>query len=315
MQKPSLVVMAAGMGSRYGGLKQIDPIGRHGEIIIDYSLFDAIEAGFEKVVFIINRKIEQDFYRIVGRRVEKHMEVRYVFQQPDAMLPAGFSIPKGRVKPWGTAHALLCCKDAVSEPFAAINADDYYGKQAFQVLFEYLKDAKDGDKADYSMVGYRVKNTLTEYGSVARGVCEVNASGELVNIVERLKIYKTPEAPAYTEDDGQTFVHFSGDNLVSMNFFGFTPSLFDALEKRFPAFLTKVQESNPLKGEFLIPQEVGRMLQAGTASVRVLYSPDRWYGVTYKEDKPEMQRALGELTDVGAYPDRKLLSFFCTQGI
>ncbi len=307
MQKPALVVMAAGMGSRYGGLKQIDPIGRHGEIIMDYSLFDALEAGFEKVVFIINRRIEQDFYDVIGRRAEKHMEVRYVFQQPDTMLPAGFSVPQDRVKPWGTAHALLCCKNDVSEPFAAINADDYYGKHAFSVLYQYLKDAKDGAKADYSMVGYLAKNTLTDHGSVARGVCEVDASGALVDIVERLKIYKTPEGPAYTEDDGKTFVHFSGDNLVSMNFFGFTPSLFDTLEARFPAFLKETLETNPLKGEFLIPAEVGRMLKAGKASVHVLSSPDRWYGVTYREDKPEVMRALSDLTDAGAYPDQKLL--------
>ncbi len=307
MQKPSLVVMAAGMGSRYGGLKQIDPIGRHGEIIMDYSLHDAMEAGFEKVVFIINRKIEQDFIEIVGRRAEKHMEVHYVFQQPETMLPAGFAVPEGRVKPWGTAHAILCCKDVVHEPFAAINADDYYGKHAFAVLYDYLKTAKDGDKADFSMVGYLAKNTLTEHGSVARGVCEVDANGELVNIVERLKIFKTPEGPAYTEDDGKTFIHFPGENLVSMNFFGFTPSLFGLLEDRFPEFLTESIETNPLKSEFLIPQEVGLMLRKGIASVRVLSSPDRWYGVTYHEDKPEVQRALNELTDKGAYPDTKLM--------
>lgn len=307
MQKPTLIVMAAGMGSRYGGLKQIDPIGRHGEIIMDYSLFDALEAGFKKVVFIINRKIEQDFYDVIGRRAEKHMEVRYVFQQPEAMLPAGFSVPADRVKPWGTAHALLCCKNDVNEPFAAINADDYYGKRAFSVLYDYLKNAQDGDKSDFSMVGYLAKNTLTEHGSVARGVCEVDANGELVNIVERLKIYKTPEGPAYTEDDGATFVHFPEDNLVSMNFFGFTPALFPALEARFPKFLTEALEKNPLKGEFLIPQEVGRMLQAGKASVRVLSSPDRWYGVTYREDKPEVMKALNDLTDAGAYPNKKLL--------
>ena len=307
MQKPALVVMAAGMGSRYGGLKQIDPVGRHGEIIMDYSLYDALEAGFEKVVFIINHRIEKDFYDVVGRRAEKHMEVRYVFQQPDAMLPVGFAVPEGREKPWGTAHALLCCKNDVNEPFAAINADDYYGKRAFSVLYDYLKNAKDGDKADFSMVGYLAKNTLTEHGSVARGVCEVDANGELVNIVERLKIYKTPEGPAYTEDDGKTFVHFPEDNLVSMNFFGFTPALFPALEARFPAFLTEAIEKNPLKGEFLIPQEVGRMLQEGKASVRVLSSPDRWYGVTYREDKPEVMQALNDLTDAGAYPDKKLL--------
>jgi len=307
MQKPALVVMAAGMGSRYGGLKQIDPIGRHGEIIMDYSLYDAIEAGFQKVVFIINRKIEQDFYDVIGRRAEKHMEVRYVFQQPDAMLPAGFTVPEDRVKPWGTAHALLCCKNDVNEPFAAINADDYYGKRAFSVLYDYLVNAKDGAKADFSMVGYHAKNTLTEHGSVARGVCEVDANGELVNIVERLKIFKTPEGPAYTEDDGQTLIHFPADNLVSMNFFGFTPSLFPMLEQRFPEFLREAMEKNPLKGEFLIPAEVGRMLQHGQASVRVLSSADRWYGVTYREDKPEVQAALNELTDAGAYPNHKLL--------
>ena len=307
MQKPALVVMAAGMGSRYGGLKQIDPIGRHGEIIMDYSLFDAMEAGFQKVVFIINRKIEQDFYDVIGRRAEKHMEVRYVFQQPDAMLPAGFSVPEDRVKPWGTAHALLCCKNDVNEPFAAINADDYYGKRAFSVLYDYLVNAKDGAKADFSMVGYHAKNTLTEHGSVARGVCEVDANGELVNIVERLKIFKTPDGPAYTEDDGQTLIHFPADNLVSMNFFGFTPSLFPILEQRFPEFLRDSLETNPLKGEFLIPAEVGRMLQRGQASVRVLSSNDRWYGVTYREDKPEVQLALNELTDAGAYPNHKLL--------
>ena len=307
MQKPALVVMAAGMGSRYGGLKQIDPVGRHGEIIMDYSLYDALEAGFEKVVFIINRKIEKDFYEVIGKRAEKYMEVRYVFQQPDAMLPTGFTVPEDRVKPWGTAHALLCCKNDINEPFAAINADDYYGKRAFSVLYDYLVNAKDGAKADFSMVGYHAKNTLTEHGSVARGVCEVDANGELVNIVERLKIFKTPEGPAYTEDDGQTLIHFPADNLVSMNFFGFTPSLFPILEQRFPEFLRDSLETNPLKGEFLIPQEVGRLLQAGKATVRVLSSSDRWYGVTYREDKPEVMQALNALTDAGAYPDKKLL--------
>jgi len=307
MQKPSLVVMAAGMGSRYGGLKQIDPVGQHGEIIMDYSLFDAMQAGFEKVVFIINHKIEQDFYEVIGRRAEKHMEVHYVFQQLDTFLPDGFSIPEGRIKPWGTAHAIYSCRDVVSEPFAAINADDFYGRHAFSVLYDYLLTAKDGEKLDYSMVGYLAKNTLTENGHVARGVCEVDESGKLVNIVERLRIYKTPEGPAYTEDEGKTFVHFPADNLVSMNFFGFTPGLFGELEARFPQFLAEAQRTNPLKGEFLIPQEVGLMLRTGKASVRVLSSPDRWYGVTYREDKPEIERALQQMTHDGVYPDEKLL--------
>jgi len=307
MQKPTLVVMAAGMGSRYGGLKQIDPVGNHGEVIMDYSLYDAMQAGFEKVVFIINRRIEQEFYEVIGRRAEKHMDVHYVFQQPDAMLPKGFSVPSERVKPWGTAHAILCCKDIVREPFAAINADDYYGKHAFSVLYDYLSTAKDGEKADYSMVGYLAKNTLTEFGSVARGVCKVSAENELIDIVERLKIFKMPEGPAYTEDDGKTFVHFDGDTFVSMNFFGFTASLFAELEAQFPVFLTNAMANNPLKAEFLIPQEVGRLLREDKARVRVLSSPDRWYGVTYQEDKPEVQRALRELTRAGVYPDEKLL--------
>ncbi len=308
MQKPTLVVMAAGMGSRYGGLKQIDPVGKHGEIIMDYSLYDAIQAGFEKVVFIINHRIEADFMEVMGKRIEKHMEVRYVFQQPDTMLPKGFTIPEGRVKPWGTAHALLCCKDVVHEPFAAINADDYYGRHAFSVLYDYLAQCGDqGGVHDFSMVGYLAKNTLTDHGSVARGVCETNERGELVNIVERLQIVKTPEGPAYTEDGGQTYTHFPEDNLVSMNFFGFTPELFPELERRFPIFLDEAIRVNPLKGEFLIPREVGMLLQAGRAKVRVLSSPDRWYGVTYREDKPEVHAALVRMTDEGAYPDEKLL--------
>ena len=308
MNRPSLVIMAAGMGSRYGGLKQIDPVGKHGEIIMDYSLHDAMEAGFEKVTFIISHRIEQDFMDVIGRRAEKHLEVHYVFQEQDALLPDWFRIPEGRVKPWGTAHAVLCCKDTVKEPFAAINADDYYGKSAFRVLYDYLKEAQDTpDHYDYSMVGYLAKNTLSESGHVARGVCEQNAAGELTNIVERLKIIKTPEGPAYTEDDGQTWVHFDGDTLVSMNFFGFTPSLFAELEKRFPAFLKDQVPKNPLKSEFLIPREVGSMLQEGIAKVRVLSSPDKWYGVTYKEDKPQVMQALADMTAKGLYPDEKLL--------
>lgn len=307
MTKPTLIVMAAGMGCRYGGLKQIDPVGKHGEIIMDYSLFDAMEAGFEKVVFIINRKIEQDFYEVVGRRIEKHMEVHYVFQDLSSMLPEGFVLPEGRVKPWGTAHAILCCKGVVNEPFAAINADDYYGKHAFSVLYDYLKRAQDVDEYDYSMVGYYARNTLTENGHVARGLCETNARGELVNIVERLRIYKTPEGPAYTEDEGKTFTHFPEDTLVSMNFFGFTPSLFDELAAEFPKFLARAVKENPLKGEYLIPNEAGRLVREGKAHMKVLNSPDRWYGVTYREDKPVVMAALEKMTDDGLYPDEKLL--------
>ncbi len=307
MNQPTLVVMAAGMGSRYGGLKQIDPIGPHGEIIMDYSLFDAMEAGFERVVFIINRRIEKDFREIVGRRMEKHLETHYVFQQLDSMLPSGFQIPAGREKPWGTAHALLCCKDVVTGPFAAINADDYYGKRAFSVLYDYLKSARDGARFDWSMVGYLVGNTLTENGSVARGVCELDSEGRLSDIVERLKLYKTPDGPVYTEDDGKSFIAVPAENLVSMNFFGFTPSLFAILEERFPAFLEEAAQKNPLKGEFLIPLEVGRQLRSGKAEVVVLSSPDRWYGVTYREDKPTVMAAISDMTKRGLYPDEMLL--------
>ena len=307
MNKPTLVVMAAGMGSRYGGLKQIDPVGPHGEIIIDYSLHDAREAGFERVVFIINRRIEQDFYEVIGRRAEKYFDTHYVFQQLDSLLPAGFVIPEGREKPWGTAHALLCCKDVVDGPFAAINADDFYGKRAYRVLYDYLLNARDESLFDWSMVGYIAANTLTENGSVARGVCEVDKEGRLVDIAERLKVVKTPDGPAYTEDDGKSFVHIPADNLVSMNFFGFTPSLFPALETRFSTFLAETVADNPLKGEFLIPREVGYQLRAGRANVTVLSSPDRWYGVTYREDKPAITEAIAGMTMSGQYPDKKLL--------
>ncbi len=306
MEKPTLVVLAAGMGSRYGGLKQIDPVGPHGEIIIDYSLYDAMQAGFEKVVFIINRNIENDFKEVIGNRVAKKMEVGYVYQQLDSMFPAGMTPPADRVKPWGTSHAILCCKDAVKGPFGIINADDYYGKSAYKVLYDRLKTAKDGEKYDFCMVGYILENTLTDAGSVARGVCVSDERHQLVDIVERLKIYKTPDGAAYTEDDGKTFVKIPAGSPVSMNMWGFTPSLFDELEARFPTFLKNAFEKNPLKAEMLIPNEVGALLKEGKAAVEVLSSPDRWFGVTYREDKPIVMADLKKMTDAGVYPDHPL---------
>lgn len=306
MEKPTLVVLAAGMGSRYGGLKQIDPVGPHGEIIIDYSLYDAMQAGFEKVVFIINHNIENDFKEVIGKRVAKKMEVGYVYQQLDSMFPAGMTPPKDRVKPWGTSHAILCCKDAVKGPFGIINADDYYGKSAYKVLYDRLKAAKDGEKYDFCMVGYVLENTLTDAGSVARGVCVSDEKHNLVDIVERLKIYKTPDGAAYTEDDGKTFVKIPAGSPVSMNMWGFTPSLFGELEARFPAFLKNAFEKNPLKAEMLIPNEVGALLKEGKATVEVLSSPDRWFGVTYREDKPVVMEDLKKMTDAGVYPDHPL---------
>ena len=306
MQQPVLVVMAAGMGSRYGGLKQIDPVGPHGEIIIDYSLFDAMRAGFEKVVFIISRRIEADFREVVGDRVAKRLQVEYVFQELDARLPAGFAIPAGRQKPWGTAHAILCCREHIDAPFAVINADDYYGSHAFQLLYDRLCRSRDRDgKYDFSMVGFRLANTLTEHGSVARGICETDATGRLVNIVERTRVALQGGAPAFTED-GETWTKVPADNLVSMNMWGFTPALFEELEARFPRFLAQDVPQNPEKAEMYIPMEVGALLREGRCTVDVLSSPDRWYGVTYREDKPAVAAAMRELTRQGLYPDRKL---------
>ena len=306
MQHPVLVVMAAGMGSRYGGLKQIDPIGPHGEIIIDYSLFDAMRAGFEKVVFIISRRIEADFKEVVGDRVAEHLQVEYMFQELDAHLPAGFAIPAGRQKPWGTAHAILCCREHIDGPFAVINADDYYGSHAFQLLYDRLCRSCDRDgKYDFSMVGFRLANTLTEHGSVARGICETDATGRLINIVERTRVALQDGSPAFTED-GETWTHVPADNLVSMNMWGFTPALFDELAVRFPRFLAQDVPQNPEKAEMYIPMEVGALLREGRCTVDVLSSPDRWHGVTYREDKPAVAAAMRELTRQGLYPDRKL---------
>lgn len=307
MSKPVLVVMAAGMGSRYGGLKQIDPVGKHGEIIIDYSIYDAKQAGFEKVVFIINKDLEERFKEMIGNRVAKEMEVEYVFQQLDSMLPVGYEIPENRKKPWGTAHAILCCKDVIDGPFAVINSDDYYGKQGFKLLYDRLtRSADKKDKYDYCMIGFLLDNTLTDHGHVARGVCETDKDGILINIVERLRIVRTPDGPAFTEDEGKTYTYIPADNLVSMNMWGFTPSILDEISARFPDFLANEVPANPEKAEFLIPMEVGRLLRNGKASVEVIPCPDRWYGVTYKEDKPSVVAALKQMTEAGLYPDRAL---------
>ena len=306
MTEPTLVVMAAGMGNRYGGLKQIDPVGPHGEIIIDYSIYDAMRAGFKKVVFIINERIKDDFIEAIGSRVAEVMDVQYVYQQIDAFLPAGVTPPPERKKPWGTAHAILCCKNAVKGPVAAINADDYYGKEAYKLIYDRLSRARDGDRFDYCMVGYVLDNTLSDSGSVARGICETDESGNLVNIVERLKVVRTPEGPAFTEDDGKTYQRIPTGNLVSMNFFGFTPSIFAELENQFPLFLADALETNPTGAEMYIPKETGRLLREGKASVEVMATHDRWFGVTYRDDKPAVMAALAEMTRKGLYPDSKL---------
>ena len=302
-KKPVLVVMAAGMGSRYGGLKQIDPVGSQGEAILDYSLFDAQEAGFETAVIIIKEAIRQDFMDTVGKRLEKcTMEIRYAYQEMDK-LPEGFCVPEGRVKPFGTSHAILCAAEQIDgAPFAVINADDYYGKSAFRTIYQYLTTAADGEKLDFCMVGYMLGNTVTDNGSVSRGVCQTDACGYLADIQERTRIEKYDGGIHYTEDDGNTWTDLAFDTVVSMNMFGFTPSFLKELEAGFPTFLREQLPANPMKAEYLLPRSVDGMLKAGKATVRVLTSEDRWYGVTYAADKPVVVAALKEMTEQGMYP-------------
>ena len=301
MKKPVLIVMAAGMGSRYGGLKQIDPVGPNGEVILDYSVYDAKRAGFEEVVFIIKHAIEKDFKEVVGARLEKQLKVHYAFQELDD-LPEGYAVPEGRIKPWGTSHAIRAARDIVDGPFAVINADDYYGPEAFQVVYDYLTSTQDDEKYRYAMVGYFVKNTVTDAGTVARGVCEYDENGYLTTVVERTKIEKVGGNARFTEDDGASWTDLAGDTLVSMNFWGFSRSMIDEIDSRLPAFLDKAMETNPMKGEYLLPGTVNELLGEGKATVKVLYSRDKWYGVTYKEDRPGVVAALQSKHDEGLYP-------------
>lgn len=303
MQKPVLAVMAAGMGSRYGGLKQIDPVGPNGEVIVDYSLFDARRAGFEKVVFIIKHEIEAEFKAAIGKRAEQLMQVEYAFQQVED-LPAGFTVPDGRVKPWGTAHAVLAARRLIDGPFAVINADDYYGVEAFQKIYDYLCAHPDDDKYEYVMVGYHLRNTLTENGHVARGVCEVGSDGCLDRVTEHTKIVKDGNDAKFTEDDGASWTKLAGDQTVSMNMWGFTHSFLTEAEMRFPAFLDRTLQENPLKGEYFLPSVVTQLLTEEKARVRVLTSADKWYGVTYQEDKPVVVAALARMAADGLYPAR-----------
>lgn len=301
MVKPVLVIMAAGMGSRYGGLKQIDPVDAQGDIIMDFSIYDAIKAGFEKVVFIIKRENEQDFREAVGDRISKHAEVAYVFQEL-TNLPEGFSVPEGRVKPFGTGHAVLSTIDEIDGPFAVINADDYYGASAFRELYQYLTTHEDDEKYRYCMVGYILGNTLTENGHVARGICSTDENGYLTDICERTHIEKRGKGAAYTEDDGKTWTDISVNSVVSMNMWGFTGSILKELKARFPEFLKQNLESNPLKCEFFLPAVVDELLKEGKATARVLKSEDKWYGVTYKEDKAAVTAAIENMKKTGKYP-------------
>lgn len=302
-KKPVLVIMAAGMGSRYGGLKQIDPVDHDGDLIIDFSIFDAKEAGFEKVIFIIKKAIEKEFKEHIGNRMEKHIQVEYVYQETDC-LPAGYSVPESRVKPWGTGHAVLCCKDVIDGPFAVINADDYYGKTAFREIYRQLSEQGDNEKYQYAMVGYRLYNTLTENGHVSRGVCTADEKGHLSDIHERTRIEKHGDRAEYTEDGGATWTFLPEDTLVSMNMWGFTESMLKELEGRFTVFLDKNLPVNPEKCEYFLPFVVDELLKEGKAEVTVLKSADKWYGVTYKEDKPMVMDAIQGLKDSGYYPQK-----------
>ena len=304
MKKPVLVVMAAGMGSRYGGLKQIDAVGSQGEAILDFSLYDAYAAGFETAVIIIKEAIREDFMELVGKRLEKcPMQIRYAYQELDK-IPAGFRIPEDRAKPWGTCHAVLCAREEIDgAPFAVINADDYYGKSAFRVVYDYLCQAKDEEKYDYCMVGYQLGNTVTDHGSVARGVCVVNQVGYLTDVVERTRIEKHPGGIHFTEDGGQSWTELPPETPVSMNLWGYTPSFLQELECRFPAFLEQEVPGNPLKAEYYLPKAVSDLLEEKKATVKVLQSADKWFGVTYAADKPMVVAELKALTEAGQYPD------------
>ena len=302
MNAPVLVIMAAGMGSRYGGLKQIDPVDENGNIIIHYSLFDAYRAGFRTVVFVIKPELEETFKEVIGLHVPKKMEIKYA-HQVITDLPEGYSVPEGRTKPWGTAHAALAARKVVDGPFAIINSDDYYGVGAFKTIYDYLCANPDSENYyEYAMVGYLLKNTVTENGSVARGVCTSNAQGYLDNVVERTKIVKGEVMPRYTEDDGATWTDLPGDTIVSMNMWGFTRSYLDEAEARFPKFLDEAMKTNPMKGEYFLPGVVSQLLEEDKARVRVLSSADKWYGVTYKVDKPVVVDALMRMRQEGLYP-------------
>ena len=308
-KKPVLVVMAAGMGSRYGGLKQIDPVGVCGEAILDFSLFDAHEAGFETAVIIIKEAIKKDFMELVGARLEKcPMEIRYAYQELDK-LPAGYTCPADRTKPWGTSHAILCAREQIDgAPFAVVNADDYYGKDAYKVIYEFLANNEDGEKYSYCMVGYELGKTVTDNGSVARGVCVTNEEGYLTDITERTKIEKYDGGIHFTEDDGATWTELPEDTTVSMNLWGFTESFINAAEASFPAFLDATLAGGKAKAEFFLPATVSMLLGEDKATVKVLHSADKWYGVTYAADKPVVVAALKEKTAEGLYPAEGLWS-------
>ena len=302
MKEPTLVILAAGMGSRFGGLKQITPVDDSGHSIIDFSLYDAYRAGFRKVAFIIKHEIEDDFKERIGHRIEKYFDVKYVYQQLD-VLPEGYSVPEGRAKPWGTGHAVLCAKGIVDGPFAVINADDFYGPTAYSALYQFL--AGEHDPSEHAMVAYLLKNTVTENGHVARGIC-TGKDGLLTDVVERTHIEKRGDDAAFTEDDGKTWTEVSGDTLVSMNCWAFGSSLLDALAARFPAWLDANVPANPMKCEYFLPFVVNDLIKEGSATVKLLNCTETWYGMTYKADMETVTNAIRNMRNSGVYPEKLL---------
>ena len=298
--QPVLVIMAAGMGSRYGGLKQMDPVDPAGDLIIDFSIFDALKAGFAEVIFIIKQELEGDFRSAIGDRIARHARVRYAFQRLDA-LPEGFQVPQGRVKPWGTTHALLCAQEAIAgRPFCAINADDYYGPTAYQRIYQFLSGPR--PQGEHALVAWQLANTLTDHGSVARGICAVE-NEHLTHIVERKTIIRQGDGGAFTEDGGATYTPLAGNTPVSMNFWGFGPEMLPLLDRNFRDNLRAGMEADPLKYEDLLPNAVQAAMARGDASIRVLRSPDTWFGVTYKADKPQVVASIAACKARGLYPD------------
>ena len=299
----TLVILAAGMGSRYGGLKQIDPVGPNNSIIIDYSIYDAIKAGFNKVVFIIKKENEELFKEVIGDKVSKHVKVEYVFQSLDK-LPDGFTCPEERVKPWGTAHAVLCCKGVVNEPFVVINSDDFYGSGAYNNLGNWIEKTDfSGDKYKFAMAGYYLKNTLTDNGTVSRGVCDVDENGQLKDVIERTKIMRVNGKISFTED-GESWTELPEDCVASMNCWSFPAGILDEIEKYFIEFLKNEVPENPLKSEFFLPFLVRDMLSEGKCTVDVIETADKWFGVTYKEDKPDVVASISALVEEGKYPEK-----------
>lgn len=301
MNKPILVVMAAGLGSRYGGLKQIDPVGPHGQLIIDYSVYDAVKAGFGKVIFIIKEENHTVFEETIGSRIRGAIDVEYVYQKADD-IPEGFSIPEGRVKPWGTAHAVWSARNAIDAPFAVINADDFYGFGCFKVLYDFLSQV-DAESNDFMLAGFRVENTLTDNGTVARGVCETDAAGYLTGVTERTKIAKRPYGAAFTEDDGATWTDIPAGTVVSMNTWGFTKKLFAEMKQELPKFFENDVPKNPLKAEFFLPFVVDKMIHEDRARVKVIDTGEHWFGVTYREDRPVVVSTIEKMTAEGKYPE------------